>query len=695
MPINKIAQSSTEIEYQNYISPLRTGQSISDTGWTTYVDSPGVNPVDGVSGTANLTWTQNLVNPLNADADLRLVKDASNRQGQGVSIPFTIDNKHLAKVLQITFDMELISGSYSNPIITPIGAIYTIAGTTCTVTAPHSFVSGQSVNMNFITGSTLPPNGTYIITATTSATFVFTVPSGAATAAVCTYTATADLRISIIQDPEGTSAVIEPVNTEIQVGTSLQKIKHIATFQTHISIRNYRLCIHVSSLNTPAYTIDFANFRIWEPTQSVGSIITDWQLHTLTASNTQGIGTPTSEQNVRWRRVGSNLEMRGNFRTGTVSANELRINFPIGLVANIPNNAASDFEVIGYFARDVSTTLANFIAKTKNGFSYFCVGDIASNTNTNPLDATGRNGSAIFSNGDDASFYLSVPIAGWGSSTVMSSDSGENRIVAARYTNGSSATVSTLIPFHFNTLSYDTHNGITKGTAGSSGAFFYIAPISGYYRISCCVGINSTNGVSIFVNDVDNILMGQGTNGILTNYSGQVFLNAGQKVDIRPNSSSFTSVSNANNFFSIERISAGSQTIALQETVAASYYSAATQTSLTAQVNFGIRIYDTHGAVTVGVGAWRFTAPISGKYLITGFIGNGTSINAVIDLFVNGSLERKAIHTTASGIISFSTTIHLLAGQFFDLRPAASMTVAGSASNDIARSRIDITRIGN
>jgi hypothetical protein len=682
MPINKIAQSSTEIEYQNYISPLRTGQSISDTGWTTYVDSPGVNPVDGVSGTANLTWTQNLVNPLNADADLRLVKDASNRQGQGVSIPFTIDNKHLAKVLQITFDMELISGTYSNPIIIPIGAIYTIAGTTCTVTAPHSFVSGQSVNMNFITGSTLPPNGTYIITATTSATFVFTVPSGAATAASCAYTATSDLRISIIQDPEGTPVVIESVNTEIQLGISLQKIKHIATFQTHISIRNYRLCIHVSSSNTPAYTIDFANFRIWEPTQSIGAVITDWQEYAPILTTIQGLGT-ISNFNLKWRRVGSSLEVRGDWTNGTTTSSEIRIPFPSGLFASSDISRAGYPAYAGEYQRDL--TAEQLVLMAENSVGYFTVGNRDPSTNIYAK----INGNSITQGSYQIRIAGSVRIAGWGSNVAMSSDSSDGRVVAAKYVGNNSTAIN---PVRYVTREIDTHNAYNPSTG------VFTVPVSGTYQISAMYQNDNVGAdLKIRKNGVANVSLLQvpaNSSNYRTGGSAIIQANAGDTIDMISGSGNTLS-SATDSHLSIIRISAGSQTIALQETVAASYYSAASQTSLTAQVNFGIRIYDTHGAVTVGVGAWRFTTPISGKYLITGFIGNGTSINAVIDLFVNGSLERKAIHTTASGIISFSTTIHLLAGQFFDLRPAASMTVAGSASNDIARSRIDITRIGN
>ena len=630
MPLNKVHENFTETDKENYIGTIRLALSNSDNGWINYADTAGTNPTDGIGGTPGSTLTQNTTNPLSGLVDFRFTKDASNRQGEGFSYGFSITNRHLAKVLQITFDTELISGTY----------------------------------------------------------------------------ASGDLRVSIIQDPTGTPVLLEPVNTSIQLGIVNQKIKHVATFQTHLSITSYRLCIHVSSTSSSAYTVDFNNFRIWEPPQILGSVITDWQLHTLTASNTQGIGTPTSEQNVRWRRVGSNLEMRGNFRTGTVSANELRINFPSGLVANIPTNAASDFEVIGYFARDASTSLANFIAKTKNGFSYFCVGDIVSNTSSNPLDATGRNGSAIFSSGDDASFYLSVPIAGWGSNVVMSSDSGEGRVVIGRAIGGSSATVSTGIPFHFTTTSYDSHSGFTRGTAGNANCFFYTAPISGYYRLNCCVGMNSTNGVSIFVNDIDTILLGQGTNGILTNYSGQVFLNAGQKIDIRPNSGSFTSVANANNFFSIERVSAGFQVIGNTETVNLLYTTASNSHATSGSfldLIFGTRVKDSHLAYNTSTGI--FTAPVSGTYSIyaqvswaanaTGFRQLSISNIGNTDLYYGINLNASALSSNNGFCNIELNNLPMLAGEQIKIRYFQNSTGTLALVSGTTYNRLSITRVGS
>ncbi len=81
-------------------------------GWATYADAAGSQPVDGTGGTANITWSRSTTSPLRGVADFNLVKDAVNRQGQGVSYDFTIDSADQAKILTITCDYEILSGTY-------------------------------------------------------------------------------------------------------------------------------------------------------------------------------------------------------------------------------------------------------------------------------------------------------------------------------------------------------------------------------------------------------------------------------------------------------------------------------------------------------------------------------------------------------------------------------------------------------
>lgn len=599
MPITKIATSSIELQYENYINILRAGQSVSDTGWSTYSNTAGVNPVSGIGGTASITWSQNTSSPLSGDADLRLVKGATNRQGDGVSIPFTIANRHLGKVLQISFDMELISGTYS----------------------------------------------------------------------------TGDLRVSVIQDPSGTPVLLEPVGTSLELGTANQRMREIATFQTHISITSYRLCVHVSSTSTSAYTVDFANFRVWEQQQSLGAVITDWVSYTPTFT---GLGTVTSIDYV-WRRVGGYLEVIGRHINGTCTGSTIGISLPSGLVVQSNGNVYT--ELAGLLHRDLGAE--QYCINVMDSDTSFGVGN--TNGSANPFAKITGTSSSM----DNMALrmWARVRIKGWGSNVAMSSDTGDGRVVAAKYIGNTSTSIN---PVRYATREIDTHNSYNPSTG------IFTVPISGIYQFSAMYQ-NDTVGADLKIrkNGVANVSLLQVPSSSANYRMGGAAIiqaNAGDTIDMISGSGNTLS-SATDTHLSIIRISAGSQIIATQETVSASYYSSANQTSLTTQINFGTILYDTHGAVTTG-SSWKFTAPMNGKYLVTYNLGVSTTAQQFIEVWKSGSLYRRNVNGGANhGSSSFQ--LNLLAGEYFDLRPNSSMTVSGSSSNDGNRSFIEITRIGN
>lgn len=102
-------------------------------------------------------------------------------------------------------------------------------------------------------------------------------------------------------------------------------------------------------------------------------------------------------------------------------------------------------------------------------------------------------------------------------------------------------------------------------------------------------------------------------------------------------------------------------------------------TSLT-PINFDVVDNDTHGAVTTGVGAWKFTAPVSGFYdiLLTAGAGNASDIR----LYKNGSVFKSFgtinVSENANG---YCTTLFLVAGDFVDVRIGGTTTVSGGSGN--------------
>jgi hypothetical protein len=105
----------------NYIT--NPTASTNTTGWSTYADAAGAAPVDGTGGSPTVTWTRSTTTPLRGAADFNFTKDAANRQGEGVATDITIDLADRAKVLTVTFDYEVLSGTYASGDLT----VYLIA----------------------------------------------------------------------------------------------------------------------------------------------------------------------------------------------------------------------------------------------------------------------------------------------------------------------------------------------------------------------------------------------------------------------------------------------------------------------------------------------------------------------------------------------------------------------------------------
>lgn len=101
-------QSST----RNYIKNGDARSGVA--GWSLYADAAGARPVDGTGGSPSITWARTTTNSLSLDGSFQLSKAAADEQGEGVSYDFTIDRADQAKVLEVSFDYEYVSGTYSN-----------------------------------------------------------------------------------------------------------------------------------------------------------------------------------------------------------------------------------------------------------------------------------------------------------------------------------------------------------------------------------------------------------------------------------------------------------------------------------------------------------------------------------------------------------------------------------------------------
>lgn len=86
----------------NYIENNDFETGVTD--YSAYADTAGENAVDGTGGSPTLTFTHNTSTPLRGTGDGLVTKDAADRQGEGISIAFTVDEADKAKKIVISFD---------------------------------------------------------------------------------------------------------------------------------------------------------------------------------------------------------------------------------------------------------------------------------------------------------------------------------------------------------------------------------------------------------------------------------------------------------------------------------------------------------------------------------------------------------------------------------------------------------------
>lgn len=78
-----------------------------------YADAAASRPVDGTGGSPTVTTSITTTAPLAGTKSFLLTKPASNTQGQGWSVPFSVDLTYRAKALQISVDYIINSGTFA------------------------------------------------------------------------------------------------------------------------------------------------------------------------------------------------------------------------------------------------------------------------------------------------------------------------------------------------------------------------------------------------------------------------------------------------------------------------------------------------------------------------------------------------------------------------------------------------------
>ena len=581
------------------------------TGWATYADAAGTSPVDGTGGTATVTIAASATSPLVGSNSFILTKTAANLQGNGWSYDFTIDAGYKAKVLQISANYLIQSGT---------------------------FVAGSG-------------------------------PSSPSDVTVWIYDVT-------------NAVLIQPSSISFLSNSSTISDQFNATFQTSSNSTSYRLIFHVGSTSASAYTIQMDQVTVSPSTYVYDTPITDWQSYTPTFT---GFGTATNIL-FYWRRVGSDIQIKGVFASGTVTAVEGRVSLPPGITSS-SFTAGTGLMACGEFFLGETNTSHGGAVLIEPSVTYmtFSSAAVYGSGSTSPLSKS------IAQNTVSSNQYMSLlaTIQGAGlSSSVQTSDQTDTRVVAMRATTGTMTSIASGAVFPISTVSFDTHGSMNLAASGR-----YTIPVAGYYKITGMISFSSgVPAVSAYKNGSSIGVMFSVLNGGVASGSLTAFFNTGDIVDLRPDATTTTGVSNA---FSVERIS-GPSAIAASESVSARYYvSAGASTTSSQPINYDTKDWDSHNAVVVGAGVWKFTAPISGVYQINNFNYFGATGGNTL-LFKNG-----ATFNTILGVSIANTTgvagmakIRLLAGDYIEARPNATVTPTSQGTLSGAN-YIEILRVGN
>lgn len=200
--------------------------------------------------------------------------------------------------------------------------------------------------------------------------------------------------------------------SDTDLSSSVNVSKHEANIWFNATSKKYRLIFHIASTNTNAYTVKLDDIKINNEVKILGSIIGEWTSYIPTFT---GWGTVTS-QTFWWRRVGSNVQIRGRFLTGAPTGVEAQITLPSGLVSSSEINTLM---LCGDMARSAaSSSLVSYkvlIEPTKNYLVF-------SASSATSFALTKSFGTGITSGNENFSLYCELPISGWGSNTNLITD---------------------------------------------------------------------------------------------------------------------------------------------------------------------------------------------------------------------------------------------------------------------------------
>ena len=479
------------------------------------------------------------------------------------------------------------------------------------------------------------------------------------------------------------------------------------TFQTNVNSSQYQIAIiNTSGFGVP-FVMYFDDFFVGPQPTSIGAVMTDWQPYAptwtaVTTNPTIGNGAIVGA----WRRAGDSVEVFVSIYSGTTTTFgsgqyfvSLPTNFNIDASKISIHGNRSTVGIGTLFGTAVASASA-VIYNPGTGTNTFGAISGGGWSNTTPGTWSGSNQSF--------EFQLSYPVVGWSSNVQMSNDS-STQVLASRASVSSGVSTSALNSINFDTVEYDSNGSITTSVS----AWKYTAQISGFYRITTNIYMGATtSAILIYKNGaLFSSLMGSVASTNAGGGSLQLKLNAGDYIDVRPNSTSTPSAgigtSNQTNYVCVERLS-GPAVVAATETVAARYTNTggfSIPNNAVTTITGWVRDFDSHGFVSTNGVA---TIPVSGRYRISATMNIASGAMATgseLDILVTqtGSNARttyisqfysNASVTTLVGLAG-SDTLSALAGDTISIQAYQNTGGARTLGTTANQVHWQIERVGN
>lgn len=474
------------------------------------------------------------------------------------------------------------------------------------------------------------------------------------------------------------------------------------TFQTASNSTSYSLLIVQTVASASTTPIQLANLYVGPQVTSIGPAMTDWVPYPAV---TTGFGTVTGAF-FKSRRVGDSLEVSGYFITGTTSGVLAKVS--LGYNGTNGNVSIDTSKIVS----GTTNELVGYASVNLNGA--FSLSTLAYNGDTANLffgdQYSGASSlSACFGNtitgaGAGFSFFAKVPIVGWSSNSVMSSDY-DSRVIAASYQNNS---LSGAVPTSATVVNFPTANFDTAGMAQNiSSSFSYVIPSSGIYSADGQVGFSASSAGTVYLQFYKNgtflCQAGLPTGGGFGSLTLPIFADFQAKagdvitLDVFANNTAFTYSTQATAYFKIKKIQGPTQ-VAASETINAVYHSTAGQSIASGgatQLSFATKMIDDHGI-------WNgntLQVPVSGNYNINlqALYPSNTSGVRQVYIYKNGTAIATGFDSAASGFSAarLNYTARLLPSDLVTFYTSQNSGSTLALSADPTSTFFSVQKVGN